>query len=197
MSAPQRDYERTVFVGNLNYKTDSKTLAEALAEFGKVTEARVITARIRGAIQSRGFGFVKFETKEDVAKATAAATKEVDGRKIRIVQSKQTPRKPRVTAFLGGIVENTTEEQIKTVFATAKTVNIHPPKDGRRGFAFVTFESEDALKAAIKDVREIALNEAKVIVRFAKPKIQFRRNFRRRGGYRRAPKSGEQQPKQE
>ena len=177
LSVSQDEIEKIVLVQNLNYETETRTLAEAFFAFGKVTEARIVTRRVRGTIRSRGFGFVQFATKEEAAKAIDCRTIYIEDRRVRISQAKRKNREPRVVAFLGGVVENTTEEQIKVCFPTAKAITIHPPKEGRKGFAFVTFETEEALVSAIKDVREVNINGAKVIVQVANPKISSRRNF--------------------
>ncbi|EAY11672.1 RNA-binding protein, putative [Trichomonas vaginalis G3] len=177
---------KTVFVGNLNYKTQPAQMGPAFEKFGKVAKARVITRRFRGQIISRGFGFVEFENAADAAKAIAECEKTklvIDEREVKVVASKPPVKKPRLTAFLGGVLDSTTEEQIRAIFPTAKEVSIHPPNNNRRGFAFVKFETEDALMAAIKNLRETKIGEATVVIRIAHP--QFRRPSTRR--YRRAP----------
>lgn len=181
------DYKRTVFVGNLDLNADADNLKNEMRWFGKVTYARVINRHVRGIIQSRGFGYVQFKTKEEAANAIAAGTIEIYGRRVKIVQARR--RKPRITAFLGGVVENTTEEQIEECFPTAKTIIINQPQEGRSGFSYVTFKNEKALLSAIRDVREVNINGAKVIVRITKPKTSSRRK-KGRSCYIRATKLG-------
>eukprot|EP00244_Chara_vulgaris_P003226 TRINITY_DN1582_c0_g1_i2.p1 TRINITY_DN1582_c0_g1~~TRINITY_DN1582_c0_g1_i2.p1 ORF type:complete len:168 (-),score=24.00 TRINITY_DN1582_c0_g1_i2:82-585(-) len=56
-----------LFVGGLAWAADDNTLRNAFAEYGSVTEAKVIVDRVTG--RSRGYGFVCFETEEDASKA--------------------------------------------------------------------------------------------------------------------------------
>lgn len=179
---------KSVYVGNLNYKTDTTTLGTEFGKFGKVIKARIITYRFRGNITSRGFGFVDFETAEAAKKAIDECQKTpliIDDRTLKVVASRPPVKRERTTAFLGGITQSTTQEQIKAAFPTGKTVSIHPPRGDKRGFAFVNFENEAALMTAIKNTREIKIGDAAIQVRIARPLI--RRPFRR--GYRRATKA--------
>jgi len=70
-----------LFVGGLSWGTDEKTLREAFAEYGPVTEAVVVLDRETG--KSRGFGFVTMEDRRDANKAMRALTDtQLDGRTI-------------------------------------------------------------------------------------------------------------------
>ncbi|CAM9998635.1 unnamed protein product, partial [Heterosigma akashiwo] len=65
-----------LYVGNLSFKTTDKTLKQAFGKCGKVVSAMIMTDRNTG--QSRGFGFVTYDKKEDAL----AATKEFDGKEF-------------------------------------------------------------------------------------------------------------------
>ncbi len=70
-----------LYVGNLPYSLDSDQLRNLFAEFGEITEARVITDRHSG--RSKGFGFVEFTNEEDAQKAIDAMSgKDVEGRNL-------------------------------------------------------------------------------------------------------------------
>lgn len=72
-----------LFVGGLSWETTDAGLEKAFAEFGEISEAKVI--RDRNTDRSRGFGFVTFERGEDAAKALSAMRDtELDGRTIRV-----------------------------------------------------------------------------------------------------------------
>ena len=74
---------KKLFVGSLSWDTNDDGLHEAFAQFGEITEAKVITDRDTG--RSRGFGFVTFADDEAADKAVAALNQtELDGRTIKV-----------------------------------------------------------------------------------------------------------------
>ena len=74
---------KKLFVGSLSWDTNDDGLHGAFAQFGEITEAKVITDRDSG--RSRGFGFVTFADDEAADKAIAAMNGfELDGRAIRV-----------------------------------------------------------------------------------------------------------------
>ncbi|MDC0716788.1 RNA recognition motif domain-containing protein [Nannocystis bainbridge] len=86
---------RKLFVGGLSWNTTDEGLRAAFANFGAVTEAKVVTDRETG--RSRGFGFVAFQDPAD----TEAAMQAMDGatldmRQIRVSVAEDKPRGPRL-----------------------------------------------------------------------------------------------------
>jgi cold-inducible RNA-binding protein len=71
-----------VFCGGLPWATGDAELASAMAAFGDVTDAKVITDKETG--RSRGFGFVTFASEDSATQAVSAQTLEVGGRTVRI-----------------------------------------------------------------------------------------------------------------
>ena len=72
-----------LFVGGLNFSTDTASLRRGFERFGEVDDVAVINDRDTG--RSRGFGFVTFEEDEAADKAVAALNgTELDGRTIRV-----------------------------------------------------------------------------------------------------------------
>lgn len=79
-----------LYVGNLPWDIDSQKLKELFADFGEISDARVITDKYSG--KSKGFGFVEYGSEESAQKAIKAMNdKEIDGRKI-IVNVARPPR---------------------------------------------------------------------------------------------------------
>ena len=89
-----------IYVGNLAYATNDEGLKAAFAQFGEVTQVRVVTDRMTG--RSKGFGFV---TMPDATQAQAAIDAlnghELDGRTVRVNESQPKPREER-GGFRGG-----------------------------------------------------------------------------------------------
>ena len=74
---------KKLFVGSLSWDTNDDGLHEAFAQFGEITEAKVICDRDSG--RSRGFGFVTFVDEEAADKAISALDgTELDGRPVKV-----------------------------------------------------------------------------------------------------------------
>jgi RNA recognition motif-containing protein len=90
---------RKLFVGNLSFNTEERTLQDLFAQAGPVASVRVMRDMATG--RARGFGFVEMET-EDAA--TAAIEKfnntELDGRRIAVNEAR--PQVPGGGGFRGG-----------------------------------------------------------------------------------------------
>ena len=78
---------KKLFVGGLSFDTNDEGLKDSFAQFGEITEAKVVTDRDSG--RSRGFGFVTM-TDEDAAQKAIAAMhgKESDGRSLTVAEAK-------------------------------------------------------------------------------------------------------------
>ncbi len=85
-----------LYVGNLSYDTESSSLEQLFAQYGKVTSVNIITDRMTG--RARGFAFVEMES-SDAAKAAISALNgvELDGRQLRVneAQDKERSSRPR------------------------------------------------------------------------------------------------------
>lgn len=90
---------KKLFVGGLSWGTDDARFHDAFAQYGEVTEAKVITDRDTG--RSRGFGFVTFASDSEADEAIQALDgAELDGRTIRVNEAQD--RKPRTGGGGGG-----------------------------------------------------------------------------------------------
>jgi RNA recognition motif-containing protein len=70
-----------LFVGSLSWNTTTEKLRAVFSEFGTVTDAVIVTDR--GSGESRGFGFVTFESRRDATRAVAQLNgAEIDDREI-------------------------------------------------------------------------------------------------------------------
>ncbi|KAL4507249.1 hypothetical protein ABPG72_002042 [Tetrahymena utriculariae] len=77
---PVEQESKTIFVGNLSFKTDEETLLDFFTSCGKVVNVRI--ARYEG--KSKGFGHVQFEDKSGVENALQKSGEYIDGRVIKI-----------------------------------------------------------------------------------------------------------------
>lgn len=85
-----------LFVGNLKYSMDDKSLETLFAEFGEIVSAKVISDKKTN--RSRGFGFVEMASDADADKAVAALNgKEIEGR--RLIVDKAKPQKDQRDSY--------------------------------------------------------------------------------------------------
>jgi len=78
---------RKLFVGNLSFSTEERTLEELFAQAGNVTSVRVMRDQATG--RARGFGFVEMETEEAAQAAIDRFNNaEVDGRRIAVNEAR-------------------------------------------------------------------------------------------------------------
>src|SRR5262245_19966447 len=72
-----------LYVGNLAYSTMEHQLRDAFAAHGEVVSATVVIDRMSG--QSRGFGFVEFNSQDEAQRAMDAMNGAMlDGRPLRV-----------------------------------------------------------------------------------------------------------------
>jgi len=93
---------RKLFVGNLSFNTEERTLQDLFAQAGPVASVRVMRDMATG--RARGFGFVEMET-EDAAQAAIDKfnNTELDGRRIAVNEAR--PQVPGGGRFNRGGVE--------------------------------------------------------------------------------------------
>jgi cold-inducible RNA-binding protein len=94
---------RKLFVGNLSFNTEERTLEELFAQAGPVSSVRVMRDQATG--RARGFGFVEMETEEGAQAAIDRFNNtEVDGRRIAVNEAR--PQVPGGQRFGGGMGGN-------------------------------------------------------------------------------------------
>ena len=83
----RENMSKKLFVGGLSWDTNDNSLKDAFAQYGEVTEAKVITDRDSG--RSRGFGFVTLADENDATKAIDAMNgAELDGRSLTVNEAR-------------------------------------------------------------------------------------------------------------
>ena len=86
-----------IYVGNLSFQLSENDLNSAFEEYGQVDSTKIITDRETG--RSKGFGFIEMPNQEEAEKAIEVLNgKELDGRAVKVNESKpreDRPRRPR------------------------------------------------------------------------------------------------------
>ena len=81
-----------LYVGNLTFDTTEMTVRDAFAEFGEVTDVKLVLDRDTG--RSRGFAFVSMARAEDAQKAIQQMDGSVlDGRPLRVNIAEDRPQR--------------------------------------------------------------------------------------------------------
>ncbi|KAE8731578.1 31 kDa ribonucleoprotein [Hibiscus syriacus] len=89
---PPMGASNRVYVGNLSWGVDDTTLENLFSEQGSVVEAKVVYDRESG--RSRGFGFVTYNSAEEVDRAIRSLNgSDLDGRPIRVTVAESRPRR--------------------------------------------------------------------------------------------------------
>ncbi|KAE8007998.1 hypothetical protein FH972_004548 [Carpinus fangiana] len=155
-----------IFIKNLDKAIDHKALHETFSAFGNILSCKVATDSYG---QSKGYGFVQFDSDE-------AAQKAIDKLNGMLLNDKQVfvgpflRKQERESAldkskfnnvFVKNLAESTTEEDLKNFFGefgALTSVVVMRDMDGKsRCFGFVNFESADDAARAVE-----ALNGKKI-----------------------------------
>ncbi|XP_021285171.1 polyadenylate-binding protein 3 isoform X1 [Herrania umbratica] len=148
-----------VFIKNLDPAIDNKALFDTFAAFGTVLSSKVATDN-NG--QSKGFGYVQFETEE----AAQNAIKRLNGMLIndkQVYVGQHVRRQERVppnaspkfnNVYVKNLSETITDEDLKKAFGACGTITsavVMKDQNGKsRCFGFVNFQSPDAAAAAVE-----------------------------------------------
>ncbi|XP_021925577.1 RNA-binding protein squid isoform X10 [Zootermopsis nevadensis] len=166
--APGRDDDRKLFVGGLSWETTDKELREHFHTYGEIESINVKTDPNTG--RSRGFAFIVFSQADSIDKVLSAGDHIINNKKVDPKKAKARHGK----IFVGGLVPELSDDDIKSFFAQYGTiVEVEMPfdktKNQRKGFCFITFESEQVVQELLKSPKQ-SINGKEVDVKKATPK---------------------------
>lgn len=152
-----------VFIKNLDKAIDNKNMYDTFSAFGNILSCRVATDE---HCNSKGYGFVHFETEE----AARKAIQKVNGMLLndkKVFVGKFIPRTERdkdlgekakrfTNVYVKNFAEDLTEEQLKEMFERHGKITSHrimtDDAGKSRGFGFVAFESPEEAEIAVNDL---------------------------------------------
>ncbi|PIO77761.1 hypothetical protein TELCIR_00102 [Teladorsagia circumcincta] len=156
-----------VFVGDLSPEIDNRSLKEAFAVHGEVSEAKVI--RDSQTQKSKGYGFVSYPLKENAEKAISSMNGHWLGR--RAIRTNWATRRPadearekltfeqvfnstkpdNTSVYVGNVNPNTTENDLREPFSVhGEITEVRLFK--AQGYAFVRYERKECATNAIMDM---------------------------------------------
>ncbi|XP_011882104.1 PREDICTED: RNA-binding protein squid isoform X10 [Vollenhovia emeryi] len=160
--------DRKLFVGGLSWETTDKELREHFSAYGDIESINVKTDPNTG--RSRGFAFIVFAKAESLDKIMAAGDHVINNKKVDPKKAKARHGK----IFVGGLSTELSDDDIKNFFSQFGTiVEVEMPfdktKNQRKGFCFITFESEQVVNELLKTSKQ-TINGKEVDVKKATPK---------------------------
>ncbi|XP_018317223.1 RNA-binding protein squid isoform X7 [Mycetomoellerius zeteki] len=160
--------DRKLFVGGLSWETTDKELREHFSAYGDIESINVKTDPNTG--RSRGFAFIVFAKAESLDKIMSAGDHVINNKKVDPKKAKARHGK----IFVGGLSTELSDDDIKNFFSQFGTiVEVEMPfdktKNQRKGFCFITFESEQVVNELLKTSKQ-TINGKEVDVKKATPK---------------------------
>ncbi|XP_020895339.1 heterogeneous nuclear ribonucleoprotein A/B isoform X2 [Exaiptasia diaphana] len=164
-----------LFVGGLSYDTSKEGLKKYFSQFGDVVGVDIKFDAVTG--RPRGFAFVQFKYQSQADAVVNGGPHILDGRTIDPKYAAPIGKPPHLRVkkiFVGGLKAETSDDHIREYFgkyAPVKEIEYitEHTSNKRRGFCFVSFESEDTVDT-ICETQFHNVNGNKVEVKRALPK---------------------------
>jgi polyadenylate-binding protein len=167
-----------VFIKNLDKNIDNKSLYDTFSAFGNILSCKIMTDENS---QSKGFGFVHFETQEAADNAISkvngmllADKKVYVGRFMSRIQRAECggPRK-FTNIFIKNFGDQLEEEKLRELFSQyGKILSFKIEKDENdhpKGFGFCSFENPEEAEQAVQNLNGYSIGDKQLFVgRFQK-----------------------------
>jgi polyadenylate-binding protein len=181
-----------IFIKNLDKTIDNKAMYDTFSAFGNILSCKV--AQDHSNADSKGYGFVHFETEE----AANNAIQRVNGMLLngkKVYVGRFIPRKERemelgekakkfTNVFIKNFGEELTEQELTDMFAKfgkITSIKVMSGEDGKsKGYGFVSFESAEQAEAAVEDLDGKDINGKKLFVGRAQKKAERQAELKRK-----------------
>ncbi|KAH1021698.1 hypothetical protein HUJ04_011181 [Dendroctonus ponderosae] len=155
-------------------------LREYFGKYGEIESINVKTDSMTG--RSRGFAFIVFQDAASIDRVSAAGEHTINGKKVDPKKAKARHGK----IFVGGISPELSDDDINEYFGQYGTImEVEMPfdkqKNQRKGFCFITFESEQVVADLLKRPKQV-IKDKEVDVKKATPKPDQMMGRGMRGG---------------
>lgn len=178
-----------IFIKNLDKNIDNKALYDTFATFGNILSCKVATDDHGN---SKGFGFVHYDTQEAADLAIAKVNgKLLNGKKCFVgsFQAKkersaeQSENEPKWTnIYVKHLDKSVDDDKLKAMFTPFGTVTsavIMKDENGEsKGFGFINFETNEAAKKAVEEMNDKELDGKQIYVGRAQKKSERERELK-------------------
>jgi polyadenylate-binding protein len=189
-----------VFIKNLDAAIDNKALHDTFAAFGNILSCKVAVDELG---QSKGYGFVHYET----AEAANQAIKSVNGMLLnekKVFVGHHIPKKDRMSKFeemkanftnvyVKNIELEVTDEQFRELFEKYGEITsaslAHDQEGKSRGFGFVNFAKHEDAAKAVDELNDSDFHGQKLYVGRAQKKHEREEELRKQYEAQRQEKS--------
>lgn len=172
-----------VFIKNLDKTIDNKAMYDTFSAFGNILSCKVAQD---GSGDSKGYGFVHFETEE----AALGAISKVNGMLLngkKVFVGRFVPRKEReielgekakkfTNCYIKNINEEIGEDRLHEIFSKygkISSLKIMKGEEGKsKGFGFVSYEDAESAEAAVEDLNGTELDAKTIYVGRAQKKAE-------------------------
>lgn len=144
--------ERKIFVGGLSRMTTETDMRAYFCKFGGIEKSLLKIDPMTG--NSRGFGFILFDSVSGLQKAFAQSNHRLQGKEIDVNKAIKHKPESSLKLFIGGLHPSVPEKDIRAHFAFFGNIEeIALPYDKEKGerkyFAFIKYTNEESINAAL------------------------------------------------
>ncbi|TRY72641.1 hypothetical protein TCAL_09964 [Tigriopus californicus] len=181
-----------VFIKNLDKTIDNKAMYDTFSAFGNILSCKVVQDSVGG--ESKGYGFIHFETEEAAVKAISKVNGMLlNGKKVFV--GRFVPRKERevelgekAKRFTNCYFKNITEEMTETdmtemfkKYGDISSLKIVKGEEGmNKGFGFVSFEDPECAERAVEDLNGKEINGRPMYLGRAQKKAERQTELKRK-----------------
>ncbi|KAG2303136.1 hypothetical protein Bca52824_031787 [Brassica carinata] len=170
-----------IFIKNLDKSIDHKALHDTFSVFGNIISCKVA---VDSSGQSKGYGFVQYETEESAQKAMSQLNgmllndKQVYvGPFLRRQERDSTSNVAKFTnVYVKNLAESTTDDDLNNAFGEFGTITsavVMKDGDGKsKGFGFVNFDNADDAAKAVEALNEKTFDDKEWYVGRAQKKSE-------------------------
>jgi polyadenylate-binding protein len=169
----RRSGQGNIFIKNLDKSIDNKTLCDTFSTFGNILSCKVVTDP-KG--NSKGYGFVHYETRESADQAIQKVHGKMLNGKI-VYVGPFVSRKERspgsdpemfTNVYIKNLGENYSDEDLKRDFGVYGNIQsailMKDPRDQARQFGFINYELHENAQKAVEELNGRKLGEREVYV---------------------------------